>query len=70
MIELNLENKKGKIIITIRDDGAGFDPDAVQTGSSVGISNVRFRLEHMMRGSLEIESIRDQGTTVTITIPC
>ena len=69
-IWLSTKQEKGKIIITIRDDGAGFDPDAVQTGSSVGISNVRFRLEHMMRGSLEIESIREQGTTVTITIPC
>ena len=69
-IWLSTKQEKGKIIITIRDDGAGFDPDAVQTGNSVGISNVRFRLEHMMRGSLEIESIREQGTTVTITIPC
>ncbi|MGN1180413.1 MAG: sensor histidine kinase, partial [Suilimivivens sp.] len=64
-IWLSTRQENGKITITIRDDGAGFDSDDIQSGSSVGISNVRFRLEHIMRGRLEIDSRKGQGTTVT-----
>ena len=34
-----------------------------------GISNVKFRLEHMIDGKIKMESESGKGTTVTITIP-
>lgn len=58
--------------IMIQDDGAGFDPDTLdQDGAQfIGLSNVRFRLHHLMNGTLDIESSPGEGTAVTISIPC
>ena len=57
------------VIIIVTDDGAGFTPEESEKEDSVGIRNVRFRLESMVQGSLTIESSPGQGTKVTIRIP-
>lgn len=57
------------IIITIKDNGVGFDPEACTKPDSVGIRNVRYRLETMAEGSLFIDSRAGEGTTVTVQIP-
>lgn len=36
---------------------------------SVGLRNIRFRLQHLVNGTFEIKSEVGIGTTVTITIP-
>ena len=72
-ILLSTTREKQDILITIQDDGVGFEPDtkkdAGQTNCSVGISNVVFRLRYMMNGSFQIQSSQGQGTRVTIRIP-
>lgn len=57
--------------VRIADDGVGFDPMQRQYDgrSHIGISNTRERLESMCGGTLEVESERDVGTSVTITLP-
>ena len=57
------------IIITIKDDGVGFDPKACTNPDSVGIRNVRYRLKTMSGGSLFIDSRLGEGTTAMIQIP-
>lgn len=57
------------VIIIVTDDGVGFTPEESEKEDSVGIRNVRFRLESMVQGSLTIESSPGQGTKVTIRIP-
>ncbi|MDD5948936.1 MAG: histidine kinase [Lachnospiraceae bacterium] len=62
--------REGKfIVITVTDDGVGFVPENVEEEKSVGIRNVRYRLENMVNGSLAIESVLGTGTIVTIRIP-
>lgn len=58
-------------IITVYDDGVGFDPSVTkQDGRAhVGIENVRSRLAAMCGGTLEISSTLNVGTTAKITIP-
>lgn len=68
-IRLHTYREKGNIIITVSDDGVGFVPENYEKEDSVGIKNVRFRLENMVNGSLEIESVPGEGTTATIRIP-
>ena len=58
------------ITITVTDDGVGFDTKAPHREGSVGLDNVRFRLEHMVNGTMNIESSPGKGTTVTMVIPC
>ena len=58
------------IMITVTDDGVGFDTKAPHREGAVGLDNVRFRLEHMVNGTMNIESSPGKGTTVTMVIPC
>lgn len=68
-VKLQTMSDERNIIITVSDDGIGFIPEECIKEESVGIRNVRFRLENMVRGSLTIESNPDKGTKVTIYIP-
>ena len=59
-------------IVTVQDDGVGFDPAAPQAEdgrSHVGIKNVRGRLQAMCGGSLTLTSGSGSGTTVALKIP-
>jgi PAS domain S-box-containing protein len=56
------------IRLTIRDDGAGFDPAAVAPGSGLGILAMRERLR-AVKGSLSIRSRRGGGTDVVALAP-
>lgn len=58
-----------RVIITVEDDGVGFDMSELDKESSVGLRNIRFRLEHLVNGRIDIKSEIGKGTTVTITIP-
>lgn len=60
--------------IIIEDDGVGFDPDGYMNRTdgdhkSIGIDNVRKRLERMCGGTVQICSQRGKGTSVLICIP-
>ena len=57
------------IEITIADDGVGFDAGMLENSESTGIRNVRYRIEHMTGGRMEIVSQPGSGTFVTIRIP-
>lgn len=58
-------------IITVIDNGAGFDTDILGSNDAThtGIRNVRSRLSLFCGGELSIESIPGEGTVCTITIP-
>ncbi len=58
-------------IITIVDDGVGFDPSSRPNDERqhIGIENVRKRLQSMVDGSIKVETAPGRGTAVTMTIP-
>ena len=58
-------------LITVEDDGPGFKPTEKEESDRVhvGIENIRQRLELMCRGTIEISSRSEGGTTVSIFIP-
>ena len=58
-------------VITVRDDGVGFDTtqDSAEERYGIGIGNAVERLREMVGGSVEIEGKKDEGTLVTIRIP-
>jgi len=57
--------------IVIRDNGKGFDVDLPPQGKGthIGLKNVRERLEKLCNGTLTVESVPGEGTTVTVRIP-
>ena len=68
-VVVSTEKINRKYVITVRDDGVGFDPNGEISGSHFGIQNIRKRLEYAVNGTLQIESEIGNGTTATITIP-
>ena len=58
-------------IITITDNGCGFDINAPEKNDRkhIGIHNVRDRIEKMCGGTLTINSSIGEGTSVIISIP-
>ncbi|MDE7297100.1 MAG: histidine kinase [Clostridia bacterium] len=65
-ISLSSERTERSIIVTVADNGQGFDPDQVQTG--VGLENARKRFE-LIGAQMTIHSAPNQGTHVTIELP-
>lgn len=57
--------------ILVEDNGIGFDEDQVKNDGRkhIGIQNVRDRLMLSKHGSLEIESVKGEGTRAWIKIP-
>lgn len=56
-------------VITIADNGVGFDPEEKDNREHMGLENVRSRLAVQCGGSLSIQSQVGVGTTVTVRIP-
>jgi len=68
-VTVKAELINGDILIRITDTGAGFDLNQLRQNQSVGISNVRERLEMTYPyASMTVNSIREIGTEVTIHI--
>lgn len=71
-ITISARETDATILVTVTDDGIGFNPMAApkEDGySHMGIRNVRARLASMVNGTLEIQSTPGVGTVVTIMIP-
>lgn len=66
-IKLSSERTAGAIVITIADNGKGFDAD--QPRSGVGIDNSRERLKRLIGADVTIDSQPNKGTIITVTIP-
>jgi len=56
------------IALTIRDDGAGFDPGARRKSGSFGLVGLRERA-YLVGGTLRIDTTLGVGTTVEVDIP-
>jgi|GEM_PF-1696302 len=66
LVEVSVAANVDEVVVTVRDDGPGFDPIAV--GDSTGLSNMRDRVASL-GGRLAIESAVGAGTTVTARVP-
>ncbi|MEY4929656.1 MAG: hypothetical protein RI909_380 [Bacteroidota bacterium] len=68
-ISIQLVKHPQEIVLTIEDNGNGFDPNVLLESQGNGWKNINSRL-HMIKGSIEIDTQKDrQGTTLIITVP-
>src|SRR6266850_1821281 len=68
-VELRLEADAQQMLLTVRDDGAGFDPAAAAARASrLGMTTMR-ELVVAAGGSLELESAPNEGTTLRASVP-
>lgn len=68
LVEISLIRKKGRLKLNIKDNGTGFDLDAVLIGNKcdrgLGLGGMRERTE-LSGGRFHIESIRGKGTSIS-----
>lgn len=67
-VSLALEYEMEELRIRVKDDGKGFDPDAIASKGRMGLAGMRERLS-LVGGTLVIESAPAAGTTLIIRIP-
>ena len=70
-LKISSYEEENSIIISIADDGVGFDVNQVKNDgrSHVGMTNIKSRLKEMLNAEIIVESVINEGTTVTIKIP-
>lgn len=66
-----LQRLAATVLITIEDDGVGFDPEQAtrpETRRGLGLLGIRERAS-LVRGTLRLESARGSGTRITVELP-
>ena len=66
-IDVSLNVNDDAILLQLKDDGKGFDTNAV-TGSGIGLNNMKKRTE-LIGGKFYLESNAGAGTKLNIEIP-
>jgi signal transduction histidine kinase len=65
---LVIAQNNGQALLTIGDDGVGFDPDRVDDNGGFGLENMRRRVERL-GGRFRRETAPGQGVRLTVTVP-
>ena len=66
-IEIELRREDGRLLVSVRDNGRGFDAKA-QRGEGMGLSGMNYRAQ-MIGGALTVEPAKSGGTIVTCSAP-
>ncbi|MEZ5017937.1 MAG: sensor histidine kinase [Flavipsychrobacter sp.] len=67
-ITVALDYQPETLLVTITDDGSGFETDVKKEGSGIGLNNIKVRTE-LLRGKVDISSTQNKGTVITLSIP-
>ena len=68
-VRLSVKDEGQNILITVSDDGVGFDTDVQLEGVHIGLENVSKRLSDLCGGRLEVQSMIGKGTEAVVLIP-
>jgi signal transduction histidine kinase len=64
-VQVSVRQVDGQILVTVQDDGSGFDPERVR---GLGLLGMEERARHL-GGSFQIDSRPGRGTLLRITLP-
>lgn len=70
-VTVSLRRAGGRVVLTVADDGAGFDPAIVDqrvAQGHIGLASLMVRID-AMGGHLHVESKEGEGTRITVTSP-
>lgn len=74
LISFEVYRRDENIVITIQDNGKGFDASVFENNNPneskhVGLMNTIDRIQRYLNGTISIESAPDQGTLITVIFP-
>jgi len=64
LVNINLQNNE--VVLSIKDDGVGFDPQARHTG--IGLSNITDRTQ-LYNGTVQLQTSKGKGCSLNVSIP-
>ncbi len=67
-VRISLINGKSRVLLSIRDEGRGFDYELSKTNKGLGIVNMEERAR-LVGGKLSIRSVPGKGTRVVLEVP-
>jgi signal transduction histidine kinase len=65
-VTFSLQKEKGYVILTIKDNGIGFDPNTIVSGN--GLLNMKVRAQ-ALHGEVVVDSRHGEGTRVKVRLP-
>ena len=65
---LVLRSAHDGLLLSVRDDGVGFNPANPGNGRSLGLASMRERMR-LVKGTLDIQSVPGQGTEILAWVP-
>ncbi|PJJ47754.1 sensor histidine kinase [Hymenobacter chitinivorans] len=65
---ITLAYEHQRLVLTVQDDGVGFDPQAPAQGGGNGLTNMNSRAA-AMKGVLDIQTAPGQGTVLRLNVP-
>jgi signal transduction histidine kinase len=68
LVEISLVEGQKQLMLSISDNGRGFDLGGMQNGAKFGLVSMRERAQ-MFGGMLSVESETGKGTTIAVTLP-
>jgi signal transduction histidine kinase len=66
IIRVEFKNENNDLVLTIEDDGIGFNTNKTKNG--IGLHNIEYRAKEC-KGTVTIKSAKGEGTILTIKIP-
>jgi signal transduction histidine kinase len=66
-VRISLSHRNGSLLLTIKDDGIGFDPQAVRKISGIGLASMEERIR-LVGGRLSVQSQPGEGTLITASL--
>jgi len=67
-VRVKLENTGKEILLSVSDNGCGFDTDSEAMTKGLGFTSMRERLR-ILNGEMQIESHAMKGTHITVSVP-
>ena len=70
-VTLRLQPKAGQLVLSVQDDGRGFDPETLNGPdgqSGMGLRSLQSRAQ-LLGGTLVVDSTPGQGTHITLSFP-
>ncbi|GAA4785801.1 hypothetical protein GCM10023231_12110 [Olivibacter ginsenosidimutans] len=58
---------ENNVLITVEDNGKGFDSKDQMPSKGIGLNNIKNRVD-LMKGNVQIDSVINEGTTVNIEL--
>lgn len=66
---IQLLRRDKRILLSIEDNGVGFQTKTQRLNTGIGLSNIRYRAEDVLKGKVSIESSPGKGTFLAVEVP-